>query len=252
MMNPAEFANIAKAEEDFWWYRGMREITFRMLDPIVAGRQSQNVLEVGAGTGFFSRCLERRYGWKLFPMDLGWEGLQFCRKLGVARMAQADMRLLPYGTEAFDAVVTMDVLVHIPRGEEDGPLREMARVLKPGGLLVMRVSALDALRSRHSIFAHERQRFTRGRLLNCIQPLGLKILRCTYANSLLLPVALAKFRIWEPLTRQAPASGVQKVTPLLNRLLELPLWLEAAWLGGGGAFPLGQSLFLIAEKAAVE
>src|SRR2546426_5085286 len=29
MMNPAEFANIARAEQDFWWYRGMRQILFR-------------------------------------------------------------------------------------------------------------------------------------------------------------------------------------------------------------------------------
>ena len=34
---------------------------------------------------------------------------------------------------------------------------------------------------------------------------GIRVLRCTYANSLLLPVALAKFRLWEPLMRQAPA-----------------------------------------------
>ena len=32
-MNPAEFANIRQSEESFWWYRGMREILFGMLDP---------------------------------------------------------------------------------------------------------------------------------------------------------------------------------------------------------------------------
>ena len=247
-MNPAEFANIAKAEEDFWWYRGMREITFRILDPIVAGRPIRTVLEIGAGTGFFSRCLERRYQWKLFPLDLGWEGLQLGRKMGIANMVQADMRRLPYEGETFDAVISMDVLIHMPRGEEHVPMQEMARVLRPGGLLAMRLSALDVLRSRHSIFAHERQRFARGRLRKCVESLGMRVIRCTYANSLLLPVALAKFRVWEPLTRQAPASGVRMAHPFLNRLLELPLRLEARWLARGGGFPIGQSLFLMAEK----
>ncbi|MBM3740630.1 MAG: class I SAM-dependent methyltransferase, partial [Acidobacteria bacterium] len=51
----------------------------------------------------------------------------------------------------------MDVLVHMPPGGEDTPMREVARVLRPGGLLALRVSALDILRSRHSAFAHERQ-----------------------------------------------------------------------------------------------
>jgi hypothetical protein len=72
--------------------------------------------------------------------------------------------------------------------------------------------------------------------------------RCTYANSLLMPVALAKFRIWEPLTHQVPASGVEPVGPLLDRLLGAPLQVEAACIGAGLNFPLGQSLVLIGNK----
>ncbi len=33
MMNPAEIANIAAVERELWWYRGMQQILFRMLDP---------------------------------------------------------------------------------------------------------------------------------------------------------------------------------------------------------------------------
>lgn len=247
-MNPAEFSNIAKTERDFWWYRGMRRITFRMLAPYLEGRRIARVLEIGAGTGYFSKILEQRYGWRMFPLDLGRAGLQHGLRLGVQRMVQADMRSLPYGDGSFDAVFSMDVLVHVPRGEERGPLQEMIRALRPGGLFVLRVSALNWLRSRHSEFAYERQRFTKGRLLRCVRPLGLRVLRCTYANSLLLPVAVAKFRIWEPLMRRPPASGVQPIAPWLNWLLEAPLRLEAAWIGAGRGFPIGQSLFLIGEK----
>ena len=68
------------------------------------------------------------------------------------------------------------------------------------------------------------------------------MLRCSYANSLLMPVALAKFRLWEPLLRKPPASGVQPVAPWLDRLLHAPLAMEAAWLGTGSDLPLGQSL----------
>jgi SAM-dependent methyltransferase len=252
MMNPAEFANIAKAEKDFWWYRGMRRIAFRLLAPHLRGRRIERTLEIGAGTGYLSQVLERRYAWRMFPLDLGWEGLQHGRHMGVERMVQADMRWLPYRDSSFDAAFSMDVLVHLPRGEEGRPLREMARVLRPGGLFVLRVSALDVLRSRHSEFAHERQRFTRRRLLCCVESLGIRVLRCTYLNSLLMPVAVAKFRLWEPLTRQPAASGVEPVAPWLNTLLEVPLRIEARWLGAGGGFPLGQSLFLIGEKRTID
>jgi SAM-dependent methyltransferase len=249
MMNPAEFANIAEAEEHFWWYRGMRRILFRLLDPIARVRRVTRALEAGCGTGFMSQILGQRYRWPMYPVDLGWEGLRHGHRLGVERLAQADIAALPFSSSAFEAVVSLDVIVHFERGKEDQPMSEFARVLAPGGLLVLRVSALDILRSRHSQFAHERQRFTRGRLCSLVRRFGIRILRATYANSLLLPIALAKFRLWEPLVSPTPTSGVRPVAGWLNRLLYLPLAAESACCGVGANFPLGQSVVLIGEKS---
>src|SRR5262245_37560880 len=61
-MNPAEFANIHAVEEHFWWYRGMRRILFRMLDPLLPVRPPDRVLEAGCGTGYFSQMLQRERG----------------------------------------------------------------------------------------------------------------------------------------------------------------------------------------------
>src|SRR5579863_4682834 len=136
-MNPAEFDNIARAERDFWWYRGMREILFRVLDGIeLAGASA---LEAGCGTGYLSKSLEERYGWRMTPLDLGREGLEYARGYGLGRLTQGNVIALPFAAESFDAVVSMDVLVHLPRGEEAQALSEFARVLKPGGLLVLRL-----------------------------------------------------------------------------------------------------------------
>ncbi|MCX6586940.1 MAG: class I SAM-dependent methyltransferase [Acidobacteria bacterium] len=248
MMNAAEFANIAKAENDFWWYRGMRRILLGLLDESTRNRKFRRVAEIGSGTGHFALALQQRYGWPLYPLDLGWEGLEFGQSLGVQRMVQADMCQLPYRDEAFDALVSMDVIVHLPRGREDEPMAEFARVLPPGGFLALRVSALDILRSHHSVFAHERQRFTKSRLLALAERHGFRTLRCSYANSLLLPVALFKFRVVEPLCGGEPSSGVEPVAPWLDRLLYAPLAAEAALLSRGINLPLGQSLILLAEK----
>lgn len=127
-------------------------------------------------------------------------------------------------------------------------MSEFARVLRPGGLLVLRVSALDALRSRHSMFTRERQRFTRGRLVRLARENGFRVLRCTYANTLLVPIALVRFRLWEPLLRKPPASGTAPVAPWLDRLLYLPLAVESKLIAAGMNLPLGQSLILVAEK----
>ena len=247
MMNPAEFANIAESEANFWWYRGMREIMFGFLDPLARRRTFGPVLEAGCGTGHFARELERRYRWRMYSLDLGMEGLRYASEYGLERLAQADIRRLPYRDQSFDAVVSMDVIVHLPRGEEAQPLAEFARVLRPGGLLALRVSALDILRSRHSGHAMERQRFTRRRLIDAVRAQGFVVERVTYANSLLMPVALAKFRLWEPLTGQAADSGVKPVAPWLDGLLHAPLAAEARWIGAGLGFPVGQSLILLAN-----
>ena len=247
-MNPAEISNIARAEETFWWYRGMRRILFRLLDAIAARRRFRRVLEAGCGTGHLSRLLAERYAWPMVPVDLDEQGVAQARRDGAERPVQCDIAALPFRNAAFDLIISMDVIVHFPRGEESRAAAEFARVLEPGGVLVIRVSALDVLRSRHSMFAHERQRFTKGRLIELLRAHGFTVLRCTYANSLLLPVALARFRIWEPLTRVAARSGVEPVAPWLDRLLYAPLAAEAVWIGKGRGFPLGQSLIAIAEK----
>lgn len=248
MMNPAEFANIAEAENDFWWYRGMRHIMFGLLDPVARQRKFGRVLEAGCGTGHFAKELADRYHWSMVPLDLGWEGLEYGKGLGIENLTQGDIQSLPYRDGAFDAVVSMDVIVHMPLGDEGKPMAEFHRVLKPGGFLALRASALDILRSHHSIHAMERQRFTRRRLMQLAESHSFKVLRCTYANSLLLPVALFKFRVVEPLLGGDPESGVKPVSPWLDKLLLGPLQAEARLIPAGVNLPIGQSLILLAER----
>src|SRR5271155_5259707 len=125
-MNPAEFDNIARSERDFWWYRGMRKILFRLLDPL--DLPGASVLEAGCGTGHLSKSLQERYGWRMTPLDLGREGLEYARGYGLGHLVQGDVTALPFAGDSFDAVVSMDVIVHLPRGEEARALSEFARV----------------------------------------------------------------------------------------------------------------------------
>lgn len=251
MMNTAEYANIVKCEREFWWYRGMEKILFRLLDPIVQRRISAGTpraVEVGCGTGYMASRLEQRFGWEMFPTDLQHEGLLYGLREGIRRMAQAEISALPFHDGRFDAVVSLDVMVYVPRGDEGKAIGELARVLTPGGLLVLRTAALEIMRSHHAEFTGELQRFTRGQVLRLASENGIRVLRCTYANSLLMPIALAKFRLIEPLMPGKPSSGVEPVAPWLNRALYRALETESEWLGSGRDLPIGQSLILIGEK----
>ncbi len=222
----------------------MRSILINLLSPVLQGRKISKVLEAGCGTGFLADFLHRQYGWTVIAVDLAWEGVAMARS---GTPVQANIVACPFPEGVFDAVFCLDVLVHFPPGHEGQALSELSRVIRSGGLLVVRVSALKCLRSRHSEWAHERQRFSKERLIRAVEEQGFRTIRCTYANSLLLPIAAARFRIWEPLMRKQAASGTGALPKWLNALLSIPLAGEAAMLRRVD-LPIGQSLILIAER----
>jgi SAM-dependent methyltransferase len=245
LMNPAEYASLDQSERDLWWFRGMRKVLFRLLDAFAGGGPITRVLEAGSGTGYTASLLAQRYGCRTFAIDLAWEAVARTPRRDGVYPVQADVAAFPFGKSSFDAVISLDVLVHLARGEESRALREFARVLRPGGLLVLRVAALDVLRSKHSEFVGERQRFTRQRLVNACCDAGFRVLRCTYVNSLLMPAALIRFRLWEPLSARPARSGTGFIPPWLNRLFYASLVIEDFLLSKGLNFPLGQTLILL-------
>lgn len=227
----------------------MRAILLAMMQPFLEERRIGRALEAGCGTGYFSRWLQTERDMPVIPMDFSREGLRYGAAMGLQSASQGSILQLPFASGAFDLAMSFDVLQQFEPGVERRAFAELSRVLVRGGLLALRVSALQALHSRHSDFVCERQRYTRRRLRALAEEAGIRVLRCTYANTLLMPVALAKFRLWEPLIRKPVETGVEPAPPWLDRLLYLPLAWEAAWLGSGRDLPLGQSLILIGEKA---
>ncbi len=246
--NPAEFANIARHEADFWWYRGMRAIQLRFLSPHLKGRSFRRALEAGCGTGYLARHLQRDLALPLVAMDYSAQGLRFGVSEGLARASQGSLLELPFETGAFDLAMSFDVLQQFQPDEARRALSELARVLEPGGILALRVSAFHALRSKHSEFVCEAQRYTRPKLHRLVEDAGFRVLRASYANTLLSPVALLKFRLIEALQNKQPSSGIQQVAPWLDGALYRVLMAEEAWLGAGFNLPFGQSLLLVGEK----
>src|SRR5450756_3003377 len=61
--------------------------------------------------------------------------------------------------------------------------QEMARVLKPGGTLIVNVAALDILRGGHAVLAEELRRYDRRMLTDAVAEAGLRTIRLTYTNA---------------------------------------------------------------------
>jgi SAM-dependent methyltransferase len=248
-MTPEELHNIYRAEPEFWWYAGMRAITAALLDPLLAAGAGKG-LDAGCGTGYNARLFGQQYGLEMYAIDREPLAIQYCRSRALRRSLLASVTELPFPDNSFDFVSSIDVFPVLPPDSDRQALRELLRVLRPGGIFFLRAAAFRALRSRHSQFVAERHRYRAGELLDKLQGLDCRLLRWTYANALLSPVALLKFRVWENLRRAKPESGVAtQLPPWISQFLRAILQAEAALIRRGFRFPFGQSLLLVAQKS---
>jgi SAM-dependent methyltransferase len=238
-MNLEEYRRMFDVEATHWWYSGMREIMRAVAGDPAAGEQ---VLDAGCGTGFeLTRCPVDAVG-----VDVAHEALRLCRMRGLSRTVRASIEALPFAAGSFDRVVTLDVLYHRGVTDDARATRELARMLRPGGLLVLRVPALAWLSRAHDRAVHTRERYTRGRLVELIERAGLDLVRATYCNTLLLPVVAAR-----TLTDRWASGGSElaRLPPAVEAAVRACLVAEARILRHRD-LPLGASLLAVARKPA--
>ncbi|HZA89751.1 MAG TPA: class I SAM-dependent methyltransferase [Solirubrobacterales bacterium] len=127
----------------FWVDAPHPLITRTRLREALGPEPGERVLEIGPGTGYYTLDLAEWVGSQgeveIFDIQQEMLGhtMERARERGVSnvRATLGDARSLPYEDDSFDAVVLVTVLGEIP--DQDAALREINRVLKPGGRLVV-------------------------------------------------------------------------------------------------------------------
>jgi SAM-dependent methyltransferase len=186
----AFYAEYYEIEDVHWWFRGRRRILLGLLDrelPDAPDGRRRRILDVGCGTGTMVGHLGR-YG-DAGGVEASPEAVAFCHERGVPGVVQATGETLPFADASFDLVTALDVIEHI---EDDGQaLREMRRVLEPGGRALITVPAFPFLWSPHDDVNHHFRRYVRPELEARMREAGLRPLRTSYFNSILFPVVAA-------------------------------------------------------------
>jgi SAM-dependent methyltransferase len=240
-MHPSEYARMYEAEERQWWYAGMRAISFALLDPAL-GEKRPRILDAGCGTGNNLKHLGARGS--AFGIDLSPEAVAFCQGRGV-RVARAGLLQLPFADATFDLVTSYDVIYHRWVTDDGAALAEMARVLRPGGLLLLRVPALQLLWGAHDEAVHSRHRYTVAEVRGLLQAHGLAVARISYCNTLLFPLLLVRRTLDRLLGRHGSDVGFLPA-PLEYAFLRL-LRIEARLLRRV-SLPIGASVVALGRK----
>jgi SAM-dependent methyltransferase len=249
-VKPVEYRRMLEAEEAQWWYVGQRAIAHAMLEPAlrateILGNQGARILDTGCGTGGNLVHLARLG--RAVGVDLVAEATAGCRKRGLPAV-RGGVLALPFSDRTFDVVTSFDVIYHDWVPDDAAAVAEMARVLRPGGLLLVRVPALKVLWGAHDEAVQSRHRYTRRELEGLLESRGLEILRSTYCNSFLFPLLLVRRTLDRLLGRSG--SDVGFLPPPLEWGFRHVLLAEAALVRRGRSLPLGASALALARRPA--
>ncbi|MDT7689655.1 MAG: hypothetical protein QOE46_2414 [Acidobacteriota bacterium] len=253
-MRAQDYADLYALEESYWWFLGMREVTAALLDPLCPPGRARDILDAGCGTGGMLSWLTRYAGGgRIAGIDISPDALDFCRARGQRDVAQASVTALPFADSTFDLVTSFDVLVQLPgEGSDELAMREMFRVLRPGGVVFARAAAYEWMRSDHDEALRTQRRYQLNQLVERMERAGFRVRRATYANALLLPVAAMRRLVLKRLGLGGQGSDVKPLPPSLawlNRSLTSTLAGEARLLKRPGArLPAGLSTICVAEK----
>jgi SAM-dependent methyltransferase len=187
----------------------------------------------------------------VFGVDLAWEALEPARGRGLRDLARASIEHLPFADASFDAATSFEVVYHLGVASDTSALREIRRVIKPGGLFMLRVPAHDWLRGEHDRLVHTRHRYSRDEVLRKLGQAGFVVDRLSWANTLLFPPAVAK-RLLERSNAADATAGepdLWQPPPVLNAMLQGVVGVEALAIPYGLPLPFGLSVLAVARAA---
>jgi SAM-dependent methyltransferase len=232
-------------EDWYWWSVGTRAIFHEWLAPLLRAGGAR-VLDVGCGSGAFAA--ELRDTARVTGVDLALEAIRLGRHRGLRDLSVGRARGQPLPDCKVEGGAALDIVEHT---DDVRTLAEIARVVRPGGVVLVHVPAFPFLWGEHDEVNHHRRRYRRAELLARLSESGLSVRRISYVNCVLFP-AVAAARVGKRLLRRLqaprqPRPEVYDLPPWLNRTLTGCLALERLALRRLD-MPVGVSLLCLADK----
>jgi len=190
-MQSHHYPILYQVEDTHWWYVGRRRIIQSLVEKIRATLKTSNprILDVGCGTGANLKMLAG-YG-SAEGVDISPQAVEFCRERGLDSVKLGAAEQLPYENESFEIVTALDVIEHLD--DDVAGLREMRRVLRHDGRVLLFVPAFMFLWGVQDDVSNHRRRYTLPSLVKAVEAAGFAVEWSSYANiSFFLPVLLVR------------------------------------------------------------
>jgi SAM-dependent methyltransferase len=150
-----------RGEPSYVWRAG-QERRLKMILRAIGEHVTGRVLENGCGVGMYIEHLTP-YAGQVIGLEYDFERARQARRLS-SRVVSAAGEELPFPMGAFDAILSHEVLEHVQ--DDRTAVREMVRVLKPGGRIVLFVPNRGYPFETHGIYWRGRYRFGNIPLVN--------------------------------------------------------------------------------------
>lgn len=222
---------------EHWYYRSKSKAMMKLL----SGLSPSTILDIGAGSGFFSNhLLKNSYAKKAWCVDIEYkeDADTFCNGKPLHFRSSV-------GKVDADLVLLMDVLEHVD--DDVSLLRDVVVKVPCGAKFLISVPAFQFLWSNHDIFLEHKRRYSLTELRDAVEESGLYVNHMCYYFSLVLPMA-ATLRILQRigLFKDQVESQMQTHHPLVNSFLKNLCDLELHWLQLNRL--AGLTVFCLAEK----
>lgn len=234
-----------KVEETHWWFQGRRRLIQWLLSVYFKKNNNPKILDFGSGSGYLVGVLQNS-GYDAFGTDFSQEAIEFGRKKGIKNLSVNNGHHIDSEDASFDCVLCLDTVEHIE--DDAGIVKEIERVLKPGGYVILTVPAYQWLWGVQDEVAKHYRRYTISNFVSLWRNnTRLKVVQKTYFNTFLFPV-IAGVRLisrWFGLNGRESDFDIHSNS--LNSLLSL-IFRTELWLLRFIRYPFGVSILLILAK----
>jgi SAM-dependent methyltransferase len=240
-MQEIAYKKTFEFEDTHWWFRARNRIVLNLVR-LYASAPHPMILDYGCGTGKMLQELSS-IG-ETWGCDSSQTALEYCRGRGIEHLIPyPEIRDIP---KRFDIITLLDVLEHV---DDDVLLiSELKELLSQNGKLIITVPAYKCLWSGEDYVSEHKRRYTRKELSSCITGAGLRIVRMSYFNFILLPSIYSVIKIKALLKPESmKESDLNSPPSILNSTLYTIFRLEFPLLRHIN-MPFGASIFAIAEK----